>query len=266
MKNKLILLLAAATALIVACATSPLGRDQLILFPDEQLDQMGVTAWQQLQEQTPVDDGRRVNRYVACIAQAVTSELPGAEAGGWEVSVFEDDDVNAFALPGKKIGVYEGLLGVAENQNQLAAVIGHEVAHVVSQHANERVSTAFATQTGLQLAQIAAGATTPVQQQLFSLLGLGAQVGIVLPFGRAQEAEADLIGLDLMAKAGFDPRSSVELWQNMAEAGGQQPPEFLSTHPSGASRINNLNARMPHAMELYEQARAQGKRPDCGPP
>ncbi|CAN5209615.1 M48 family metallopeptidase [soil metagenome] len=262
MKYRLMVLL--AVFLVAACATSPLGRDQLILFPDEQLDQMGLTAWQQIRQDTPVDDGRQVNRYVSCIAQAITSQLPGETAGGWEVSVFEQDEVNAFALPGRKIGVYDGLLNVAENQDQLAAVIAHEVGHVLSQHANERVSTAFAAQTGLQLAQIAAGAATPAKQQLFGLLGLGAQVGILLPFGRKQETEADLVGLDLMAKAGFDPRASVALWKNMAKAGGARPPEFLSTHPSGERRIDDLNARMSHATQLYEQARAQGRSPNCG--
>jgi predicted Zn-dependent protease len=142
-------------------------------------------------------------------------------------------------------------------------VIGHEVAHVVAQHANARVSSAYAAEAGLALANVLAGAASPQKQQLLALLGLGAQVGVLLPYGRAQESEADLLGLDLMAHAGFDPRESVQLWKNMARAGGGQPPEFLSTHPSGRTRINDLNSRMPHALSLYEQARAQGKSPDC---
>lgn len=264
MRTRLATLLAAS--LLAACATSPLGRNQLILFPDEQLDQMGVTAWQQIKQETPVDRDRSINRYVNCVALALTRELPGGGPDAWEVSVFKGEEANAFALPGRKIGVFEGLLDVARNQDQLAAVIGHEIAHVESQHANERVSTAFAAETGLQLAQIAAGASTPAQQQLFGLLGLGTQVGILLPFNRRQESEADLIGLDLMAKAGFDPRASVELWKNMAAAGGGSPPEFLSTHPSGDRRIRELSARMPQAMQAYERARAQGKSPRCGSP
>jgi predicted Zn-dependent protease len=264
MRTRLATLLAAA--FVAACATSPLGRSQLILFPDEQLAQMGATAWQQIKQETPVDQGRSVNRYVDCVALAITRQMPGGGADAWEVSVFEGEEANAFALPGRKIGVVEGLLDVARNQDQLAAVIGHEVAHVESKHANERVSTAFAAETGLQLAQIAAGASTPARQQLFGLLGLGTQVGILLPFNRRQESEADLIGLDLMARAGFDPRASVELWQNMAAAADGSPPEFLSTHPSGERRIRDLTARMPHAMQIYEQARAQGRSPQCGSP
>ena len=178
--------------------------------------------------------------------------------------MFEDEAVNAFALPGGKIGVYTGLLKVAENQHQLAAVIGHEVGHVIADHANARVSTAYATEAGLTLGQIlAGGATTPQKRQLFGLLGVGAQVGILLPYGRSQESEADVIGLELMAKAGFNPRESVNLWRNMSKAGGGQPPEFLSTHPAPTTRIRDLEAGMPEAIDLVVEARKQGKNPDC---
>jgi len=201
---------------------------------------------------------------VRCVAGAITREVktPGAPSS-WEVVVFQDDSANAFALPGGKIGVYTGLLDVAENQDQLATVIGHEVAHVLANHSNERVSTSFVTQSGLQLAQIAVGAESPMKQQLFGLLGLGAQVGVILPFSRAQEAEADLMGLDLMSEAGFDPRESVKLWQNMQSQGGDAPPEFLSTHPSSERRITELNARVREHMAISSQARSAGRVPDC---
>ena len=255
---------------VAACATSPLGRDQLILFPDDEIAQMGVTAYQELKDSTPVTRNREVNGYVECVAgeliRALDSNNEGAEE--WEVSVFADDQVNAFALPGGKIGVYQGLLSVAENQDQLATVVGHEIAHVLSRHSNERISTQYATSTGLELAGAVAGQATPLKQTLFGLLGVGAQVGILLPFSRSQESEADLVGLELMAKAGFDPRQSVNLWRNMiAEGGGEgsdTPPEFLSTHPSGESRIRALEETMPKVLPLVEQARAGGRRPDCG--
>ncbi len=248
-----------------ACSTSPLGRSQLLLLPDSQVDEMGVTAYTQLKKQTPLDSRSSVNRYVDCVAWAITRELPGDQAAQWEVSVFNEDQANAFALPGRKIGVYAGLLKVAENQSQLATVMGHEVAHVLAKHSNERVSQGFIAEAGMQAVQVLAGDPTPQKRQLFALLGVGTQVGVLLPFGRTQESEADLLGLDLMASAGFDPRESVALWRNMAKAGGGRPPEFLSTHPSGTRRIGDLNERMPHALELYEQARARGKRPDCRP-
>lgn len=253
-------------AVLIACTTSPLGRKQLILFPDAEMQQMGVAAYQQMKKDTPPVAGGKASRYVNCVAEHIVRALPNGDPAAWEVTLFADDQANAFALPGGKIGVYRGLLAIAENQSQLATVMGHEVAHVLANHSNERISTSTLTQGGLQLAQIAAGGASQTQQQLFGLLGLGAQVGITLPFGRKQESEADLLGLDLMAKAGFDPRASVKLWQNMGKAGGQKPPEFMSTHPSGERRISDLSARMDSALLLQRQAHAQGRRPDCGKP
>jgi predicted Zn-dependent protease len=133
----------------------------------------------------------------------------------------------------------------------------------VAGHSNERVSQAFATQSGLQLAQALSGAASPTQQQLIGLLGVGAEYGILLPYSRAHETEADLLGLDLMARAGFDPEESVQLWMNMSAGNRGQPPEFLSTHPSHESRMRELRNRMPSAAKLYESARASGKRPAC---
>lgn len=258
--------LLAVTACLTGCATSPLGRDQLILFPDDQVAQMGVTAYQELQSSTPVTRDSGASRYVGCVANALTRALPEGSAmqsGQWEVTVFADDQINAFALPGGKIGVYQGLLSVAEDQDQLATVVAHEIAHVLSRHSNERISTQYATSTGLELASVLAGQSTPAKQTLFGLLGVGAQVGVLLPFGRKQESEADLVGLELMARAGFDPRQSVNLWQNMNAASGSGPPEFLSTHPSGEARIHSLQQHMPNVLPLAEQSRARGTRPDC---
>jgi predicted Zn-dependent protease len=253
-----------AVVLLVACATSPLGRRQLMIFPEAQMDSMGVEAFAQVKKEMKQSNDPAANSLVRCVAKAITDELPAeAGAGEWEVQVFQDDSANAFALPGRKIGVHTGLLRVARNQDQLATVLGHEVAHVLAGHGNERMSQAFAAQTALDAAQILAGAPSPQNQQIFALLGLGAQVGILLPFSRTQESEADLLGLDLMAKAGFDPRQSVELWRNMAAAGGAQPPEFLSTHPSHDTRIQDLQERIPDAMSLYQRARGAGKAPHC---
>ncbi|MGI9323911.1 MAG: M48 family metallopeptidase [Pseudomonadales bacterium] len=241
-----------------------MGRSQLTLFPEAEMAQMGLSAYQDMKKQTPASQNSKTNAYVQCVSNHIVRALPGGNASDWEVTVFDDPQANAFALPGGKIGVYTGLLDVAENQNQLATVIGHEVAHVLARHSNERVSTNFVTQSGLQLAQVAAGSSSPMKQQLFGLLGVGAQVGVLLPFGRKQESEADLLGLDLMADAGFDPRASVKLWQNMAAAsGGQKPPEFMSTHPSSERRIVQLNERIPSAMQKSLAARQSGRNPDC---
>jgi predicted Zn-dependent protease len=257
-------LLAAAT---LACATSPMGRSQLVLFPADEMDRMGVTAYDKLKQEMKTSDDAALARYVRCVSDAVTAQVKGPYAGRrWEVTVFEEPTPNAFALPGGKIGVHSGLMKVARNQDQLAAVLGHEVGHVLANHGNERVSTEFVAQTGLSALQVLAGAPSPAQQQLFGLLGVGAQVGVLLPFSRTQEAEADQIGLDLMADSGFDPHESVTLWQNMTALGGAEPTEILSTHPTNAARMDALRARMPQAVARYDAARAQGRHPSCGTP
>ena len=257
------LLLAVLGCLVLACATSPLGRRQLAFFPDSQLAEMGAAAFNDLKTKTRVSAVPTTNDYVRCVANSVTGVLSPAESQvrAWEVVVFDSKDVNAFALPGGKIGVYTGLLGVAKTQDQLAAVIGHEIAHVLARHSNERVSTAYTAQAALTVI----GESGTVSGPMMAALGLGTQVGILLPFSRTQESEADLLGLDLMARAGFDPRQSIALWQNMnASRTSGAPPEFLSTHPSDATRSGKLNARMPSAMSLYNAARAAGRQPHCG--
>jgi predicted Zn-dependent protease len=261
MVNKVLLGLLAL--LLTACAVSPTGRQQFMMMNPQQMSAMGTQAFAELKDATPVERNRRVNAYVQCVASAITRELgPGQEP--WEVVVFQDKAVNAFALPGGKIGVNTGLLKVAKNQDQLAAVIGHEVGHVLAQHANERASQQFAVQGGLAIVEALSGSpNSPSRQALLQALGLGAQVGILLPYSRVHESEADRIGLDLMARAGFDPRQSVALWENMARASSGQPPEFLSTHPAHSTRINGLRQLMGPAMRTYEAARAMGKRPGC---
>ncbi|MGQ9425735.1 M48 family metallopeptidase [Gilvimarinus sp. F26214L] len=252
-----------ATLLMSACATSPTGRTQLQLVSDEQMTAMGVQAFEEIKAETPVSDDPRIREYVQCVSSALTRTLD--DGGDWEVQVFADESVNAFALPGRKIGIFTGLLEVAENQDQLAAVIGHEIAHVLAEHSNARVSATYATSAGLQVleALIAGRASAATREQAMGLLGVGAQYGVLMPYGRGQESEADILGLDIMAKAGFRPEASIELWRNMDEAGGPNPPELLSTHPSSSTRMEALSEKMPQAQQLYEQARASGRTPDC---
>ncbi|ARB45840.1 M48 family metallopeptidase [Alloalcanivorax xenomutans] len=248
---------------LTACATSPLGRSQFLLMPADQMDQMGVAAYDQMKTEQKISTNSQQKRYVQCVADAVTAESGSDEQ--WEVTLFDDPAANAFALPGGKIGVYTGLLKVAKTQDQLAAVLGHEVGHVLAQHSNERMSIQYATETGTQLlAALAGDSGGAAQQGLMAALGLGTQVGVTLPFSRKHESEADIIGLQMMARAGFDPRQSVQLWKNMAAASNGSPPELLSTHPSSGTRIEDLEASMPEALPLYQQARAAGKRPNCG--
>ena len=258
----------ALTLLLVACATSPTGRRQLTLFPDEDMNQLGLAAFTELKEAVPEESDAATRRYVVCIAEAIAAQA--ADETGvsqWEVRVFRDETPNAFALPGGKIGVHTGLLDVAEDADQLAAVIGHEIGHVIARHGNERMSQAYVAQAGLTLAQAFMKEKDPAQRdQIMGLLGVGTQLGVMLPFSRSHEREADIIGQELMARAGFDPRASVKLWENMVRAGGTSPPEFLSTHPASENRIRELEAHMDHSMALYRAARDAGLRPQCRRP
>ena len=257
-----------AFSLALACSTSPLGRRQLTLVPDAQMNEMGLSAFADMKTQVPVEKDPAINNYVRCVAEAVlavTADQTGVSE--WEVVVFKDDTANAFALPGGRIGVHTGLLKVATTPDQLAAVIGHEIAHVIARHGNERVSQGMVAELGLGVVDAMVGdPQSNEHKQMMGLLGLGTQVGLLLPFSRDHESEADKMGLDALAQAGFDPRAAIELWQNMSAAGGGQPPEFLSTHPSHGTRIADLQARLPHALPLYEQAKAAGRRPRCTPP
>lgn len=248
-------------AAVAGCGTSPTGRNQLLVFPADQLDAMGVQAFEEMRTQLTVESDPAINDYVRCVATAITNQVED-KGTSWEVVVFKDDNPNAFALPGGKMGVYTGMLKVAENQDQLASVLGHEVGHVLAQHGNERISQQQLTNVALGAAA-GSGYVDPVTMQA---LGLGAQVGILLPYSRTHESEADIIGLDLMAQAGFDPRQSVQLWRNMEKAGGGAPPEFLSTHPASSTRIDNLLSKMVPALETYNAARAKGNKPNCKKP
>ncbi len=261
------LILSGCIALVLcSCATSPEGRSQLKLLPDEQINSMGVQSFEQIKQDTPETKNENMRAYVQCIADAIIPQLDeNNDPALWEVRVFADEQANAFALPGNKIGVYEGLFKYAVNQHQVATVMGHELAHVIAQHGNERVSDQLAAQAGLAIAAIALGTSDSSDDNkalILAGLGLGVQYGVILPFSRTHESEADLIGLELMASSGFNPRESVKLWENMAKAGGQ-PPEFLSTHPSSSTRIKDLNARMPRALDAYNKAQAKNRKPNC---
>ena len=263
-KNKIPVLI--TSCLLSACITSPTGRSQFIAMPDAQINQMGIQAFDTLKKDNPVSNNSQYNQLASCISQAIISDqtITKALGGNWEVVVFEDKSPNAFALPGNKIGIHTGMLTLVDNQDQLAAVIGHEVGHVLAKHSNERASQEMAVNQGMAIVQAVSAPQSALGQTAFGLLGVGAQYGILMPYSREQESEADIIGVDLMAKAGFDPQQSVTLWQKMEQASqGQQPIEFMSTHPANATRIQNLEQHMPQAMALYQQAQAAGKQPHC---
>jgi predicted Zn-dependent protease len=254
-----------AVLLLSACAKSPTGRNQLLLHSNNDLAVMGTQAFDDMKTQQKVSSEGKVNAYVNCVADAIIKHVPDKVFDGkWEVVVFDSDQINAFALPGGKIGVYTGILKVAEDQDQLAAIIGHEVGHVIANHGNERVSNSMAMGVGMEVVNIALKTQqVSYNREIMSALGLGVQVGLQLPFSRSHESEADLIGLTLMSQSGFNPEGSVKLWQNMSKASGdQRQPEFLSTHPIPETRIKQLQENMGDAQKL---AASSKDSPSCSP-
>jgi predicted Zn-dependent protease len=223
---------------------------------------MGQQAFASMKSEIRISSTRVSNRLVQCIADELLKHVDSSVyQGEWEVVVFDDDQVNAFALPGGKIGVYTGLLKVAKNQHQVAAVVGHEIGHVIAKHSNERMSNSALIGMGQQaVGQVLATNEVAQTPAIMQALGLGAQFSW-LKYSRVHESEADDIGLSLMAKAGFVPSESVELWKNMAAAsGGNNQPEFMSTHPAPSTRIANLQSQLGAAQKLYK---AVNNKPNC---
>ncbi len=258
----------AATVSGCATTTTSTGRKQVVGgVSQEQLNQLGAQAFDEAKSKTPQTQDNKQLGYVRCVVDAITRELPqNAQRGSWEVAVFVDKTPNAFALPGGKVGVHTGIFSVARNQDQLAAVIGHEIGHVVEHHHDERVTRQLMAQTGVELAGALLGSRygAGAAQTTNELGGVAAQGLFVLPNSRVQESEADVVGQRLMAQAGFDPRQAVELWKNMMSVDNNRPPEWLSTHPDPRSRIGELQKRAESLLPSYEQARAAGRKPKCG--
>jgi predicted Zn-dependent protease len=233
---------------LVGCATNPTtGRSQLILVGDAQLQALSVDAWNQMRQKEPLSGDARLNERVRSVGARV-AQTTGIENANWEYAVFAKDQVNAFVLPGGKVGVFKGLLDLTgDDDNMLATVIGHEAAHVSARHAAERVSRELLAQAAVQVgaSQITRLPIDPqAARALGGALGLGVQYGVLMPFSREQELEADRVGLRYMSKAGYDPRGAVYLWQRMASRPGARPPEWLSTHPAERTRIEALTAEV----------------------
>lgn len=253
---------------VSACSTSSTGRNQISLYSNAELNQMGVTSFDQMKKEIPISKDKATNDFVLCVANAITINVPqSAHQGEWEVVVFDSAQVNAFALPGGKIGVYTGILNVTENQDQLAAIIGHEVGHVIEHHSNERLSANKVSNMGMAVAAAALGASDIDNKELWVAgLGIGIQYGVIMPYSRSHESEADIIGQDLMARSGFAPQASVQLWKNMSKLNKDAPPEFMSTHPSNQTRIKQLNKHLTLSQPLYLAQRNTGSIPQCVKP
>jgi metalloendopeptidase OMA1, mitochondrial len=262
-----VLVLAVLAFLSSGCATNPYTkRWQLLMIPQSYETNLGAQAYQDVlsnpkvkisQDRAELDPVQRVSARIIEAAKR-SKYAESANEFQWDVTVIKDDKTkNAFALPGGKIAVYTGIFPVAGNESGLAAIIGHEVIHALARHGSERMSQGVLAQVGLVGASIAMqtrGVSPMTSQAAMSALGVGTQVGVLLPYSRAHESEADYIGLLLAADAGYDPQEAVKVWERMrSSSGGQQPQEFLSTHPGHETRIKRLTEHMPEALALYEQ-------------
>lgn len=262
----------ASCVFFTGCETVPItGRSQLNLVPESMVRSMAVQEYNSFLQSpetklsTDSSKAAMVQRAGSRIADAVErymrangmeDEIEGYE---WEFNLVESQEVNAWAMPGGKVVVYTGLLDLAQTEDQLAAVVGHEIAHAIARHGNERMSQGLlTTMGGIALSEALKNRPAQTRDLLLTSYGIGSTVGIILPYSRTHESEADRLGLIFMAMAGYDPQAAVTFWEKMAAQNeGASVPEFLSTHPADQTRIENIREYMPEAMQYYNRGTAQ---------
>jgi predicted Zn-dependent protease len=254
-------------ATFIACSKNPItGRNQAHLVSEQELQAMATQQYQQFLSENRVvsasadRDAEMVRRVGQRVANAITQYLKDkgqanlVDGYKWEFNLVQNNEANAWCMPGGKVVVYTGLLPITQNEAALAMVLGHEIAHAVLQHGNERMSQGLLQQLGGVALSVAVSSQPAETQNLFlNAYGVGSQVGVLLPFSRKQELEADRYGMIWGAMAGYNPREAINLWKRMeAQAGNQAPPEFLSTHPSSGNRISQLEKYLPEALAVYK--------------
>ena len=264
-RNRIILTLPIILILALACSTVPVtGRRQLNIIPESELNSMSFSQYDEFIKEHKLSDNaeqtamvKRIGeRIQGAVTQYMADKGMSARLKGyaWEFNLVEDSTINAWCMPGGKVVVYTGILPVTENENGLAVVMGHEIAHAIAEHGNERMSQGLIAQFGgMALAKAIEDKPEQTQNLFMTAFGVGAQLGVLLPYSRLQESEADHLGLIFMAMAGYDPNGAVEFWQRMANSGGAAPPEFLSTHPSDQTRIDNIKKLLPEALTYYKK-------------
>lgn len=266
MKNviKSVIPLIILTIMLQACSVVPLtGRKQLSLVPESEMISMSLTSYDDFLKQNPLSSDKANTAMVKQVGSDISAAvikyfndngLADRLAGyQWEFNLVKNDTtVNAWCMPGGKVVVYSGLLPVTKDRNGLAVVMSHEIAHAVARHGNERMSQELLAQYGsLALNEAIKNKPEETKAIFNGAYGIGAQVGVLLPYSREHELEADRLGLIFMAMAGYDPQTAVPFWERMAASGGAKPPEFISTHPSDATRINRIKEALPEAMKYY---------------
>lgn len=253
-------LVGSLSACFVQCVSTPVTqRMSLQLIPEAQMNRMGEQAYSEMRAKTPKSNNAAIREVINRVGQRI------ADASGkkysWEFEVFDEaKTVNAFCLPGGKIAFYTGILPIAQNEAGLAAIMGHEVAHAVAGHGNERISQSLIVQMGLTAADVSLR-DSRYKKLIYGGLALGVQFGVLLPYSRSHETEADIIGLRYMAQAGYEPAESVSLWERMGRAGGGRMPEFMSTHPNPENRAAKLKSAIPEVLALYNASERQPSKP-----
>lgn len=269
MKKILVLFALTSTSFLACHKNAFTGRSQLNLIPEAEIQGMAFSQYQQFistnkvlnpaNNQNAVMVKRVADRLIVAITQYANANGFGGELANfkWEVNLVEDKNVNAWCMPGGKIVVYTGILPVTQNETALAIVMGHEIVHALAKHGSERMSNGLLQQFGVVALQAAIANKPQETQMLFNqAFGIGTNVGLMLPFSRKNELEADKFGLMYAALAGYDPREAINFWTRMSQVGGgQKPPEFLSTHPSDERRIADLQAIMPEVLQKYYKPR-----------
>lgn len=246
--------------LLTGCVTTPeTGRRAFIVTSEAEERQLGLQAFQEVLQKEKISGNARWNGILQRVGKRIAAAANKPEFQ-WEFRLLESKDANAFCLPGGKVAFYTGIFPFLQNEAAMAAVMGHEVAHATARHGGQRITTAMGTQLGVAAlgSLLGGGEGSEKRNLMLAALGLGAQVGVALPFSRANESEADEIGLIYMARAGYDPREAPQFWSRFAKAGGGSPPQFLSTHPASGTRQEALQAQLPRVMPIYERSEKSG--------
>jgi predicted Zn-dependent protease len=251
--------------IFISCQPVPItSRKQLHLIPQSQMTSLGIQSYKEVKDSlktiTGTSESEEVTRVGKKITEAVTTflkqnnETDRVKGFKWQYSLFQDTTINAWAMPGGGIGVFTGILPYTQNDTGLAVVLGHEVAHVIAQHGNERMSQLLLVELGGAGLSVALSQKPQLTRQLaLAAFGLGSQIGVLLPYSRLQESEADRLGLIFMAIAGYNPNAAIPFWERMAKVGeGKKPPELLSTHPGDKKRIEDIKKYIPEAMKYYK--------------
>jgi len=254
-----------AALLFQFCSLVPLtGRRQLSLVSDADMLSTSFVQYDQFLKENKLSTNTAQTNMVKRVGNRIQNAVvtyfarnnlsQGLDGFAWEFNLIESEEVNAWCMPGGKVVVYSGILPITQDETGLAVVMGHEIAHAVAKHSNERMSQALLAQLGGQTLALALQQQPQQTQQIWmGLFGVGVQVGAILPYSRLQESEADHLGLIFMAMAGYNPNGSVAFWQRMAQHAGAKPPEFLSTHPSDETRIRKIKSEIPEAMKYYKK-------------